>query len=229
MAYPTDLDDFTTVENGNTITAAMFNTPSLAIEALEAEVGVDGTAAESLRYKCDNFFVAATHVFFAQATPPTGWTTDSAHKDNVLACKSDAGTYSTVGADKGSFTYTGMTNAAEAAHTHTGPSHSHSHSHKWYDSQAGATEDDKDGAGTSLQTIGTQAKNNLAFYIPNISIGSVAAGVSAPNTDMYTDTDATAGGTGNTGAGVSHNHTITHDGTDRPKATVGVIATYTGA
>ena len=207
MAYPTDLDDFTTVANGNTITAAMFNTPNLAVEALEAEVGIDGTAAESLRYKCDNFFVAATHVFFAQATPPTGWTTDTAHKDNVLACKSDSGTYSTVGADKGSFTYTGLTNAAEAAHTH-------SHSHKWYDYTAAGTVD-TDGAGTSVAS-GQQKTATVGHFV----VSSVQTDF-CPDQDHYTDTNAATG--------TSHNHTITHDGTDRPKATVGVIATYTGA
>ena len=164
MAYPTDLDDFTTVANGNTITAAMFNTPNLAVEALEAEVGIDGTAAESLRYKCDNFFVAATHVFFAQATPPVGWTTDAAHKDNVLACKADSGVYSVVGADKGSFT---ITTANMPAHTHTVPQGS-----------------------------------------------TLAAGDYVQRAVASTSTTATSSSTGG------------GDGLYRPKATVGVIATW---
>ena len=220
MAYPTDLDDFTTVANGNTITAAMFNTPNLAVEALEAEVGIDGTAAESLRYKCDNFFVAATHVFFAQATPPTGWTTDSAHKDNVLACKSDSGTYSTIGADKGSFTYTGMTNGntvAEAAHTHTGPSHNH----QWYDYRTPSQADQSYNTGGSAVTFAGTAAAGYGMNVDNASVAKASE-------DYYT----TLAGTGATSGGSSHVHggsTITHDGTDRPKATVGVIATYTGA
>ena len=89
MTYPATLDVYTTVGDGDTIVKGMFNDPNDGVEKLQIEVGIDGTVAESLKYKCDNFFVAATHAFFAQATPPTGWTIDTAHKDNVLACKAD--------------------------------------------------------------------------------------------------------------------------------------------
>ena len=209
MAYPTDLDDFTTVANGNTITAAMFNTPNLAIEFLEVEVGIDGTAAESLRYKCDNFFVAATHVFFAQATPPVGWTTDAAHKDNVLACKSDSGTYSTIGANKGSWTYTGFT---KDAHTHTGPSHNH----QWYDNIAYPTADVSYDSSGDPTALGTDT-------VASTGIHTDAASAKKINRDLYT----TLAGTGASGAQSAAG--ITHSGADRPYATVGVIATYTGA
>jgi hypothetical protein len=191
VAYPTDLDDFTTVENGNTITAAMFNTPNLATEFLQVEVGIDGTSAESLRYKCDNFFVAATHVFFAQATPPTGWTTDTAHKDNVLACKSDAGTYSTIGADKGNWTYAGFT--ADA------------HAHQWH-----ATNQSWQSNGSSTIAL----YHNYTSAVGLIVHVAGATGYRTAN-NLYTKNSSASG--------------VTHDGADRPLATVGVIATYTGA
>jgi len=139
---------------------------------------------------------AGTKMFFAQATAPTGWTTDAAHKDNVLACKSDSGTYSTVGANKGSFTYTGMTNAAEA-----------SHNHKWYDFVDTANADSFNSGGSNIAFTGAAGKTGHGPIVV------AAASHDGPGVDMYTN------------AGTSHNHVITHDGTDRPKATVGIIAT----
>lgn len=42
--FPTSIDSYTTRSDGNTITAAMFNDPQDAIEALEAKVGADSSA-----------------------------------------------------------------------------------------------------------------------------------------------------------------------------------------
>jgi len=206
VTFPTTLDSFADRSSGDTISEDHMNDVQDAIELLEAKVGINTSlVTASIDYKVNKFFIAATHLFFAQATPPVGWTIDSAHKDNVLACKSDSGTYSTVGADKGSFTYTGMTNAAEAAHTH-------SHSHLWYDYK-GTGAGDTDGSQTALTSVAT--KTNSSFYHLEINRGTTAWG---PDEDLNTDTNAAAG--------TSHNHVITHDGTDRPKATVGVIATW---
>ena len=133
-----------------------------------------------------------------------GYLRDASVTDKVIALKGGA-TYVTAGATAGLWAISGLSSVAAATHTH-------SHSHKWYDRVANSGSDDLDGAGTSLQTIGTASKDNGAYYIPNISIGSVAAGISAAGDDMYTDTNAAAGG--------AHSHTITHDGTSRIAAAV---------
>jgi hypothetical protein len=185
MTYPATLDVYTTVNNGDTITAGMFNDPNDGIEKLMIEVGIDGTTAESLKYKCDNFFVAATHIFFAQATPPTGWTIDTAHKDNVLACKADSGDYSVVGANKGSWTT--------------------AHNHQWYDYV--------DDASRSYNSAGSV--DAIATVSDRGGIRAVAQGagnVDVLDSDMYTA-----------------NQYVGEDSGWRPYATVGVIATYTGA
>ena len=218
VTFPTTLDSFTDRNSGDTISEDHMNDVQDAIELLEAKVGINTSAVDtSLDYKVNNFFVeSTTKIFFSQATPPTGWTTDTSSKDNVLATKADSGTYSVVGADKGSFTYTGMTNGnvvAEAAHTHTGPSHFH----QWYDYKSGATD-------ATWQVTG--GVTNIASNGTNLGIQAGAD--NTVNNDYYTSST----GTGATGAGSSHVHagsTITHNGTDRPKATVGIIATYTGA
>ena len=136
-----------------------------------------------------------------------GYLRDSGVTDKVIALKGGA-TYVTAGVTAGSWTISGLTSVAAATHTH-------SHSHKWYDRVANAASDDLDGAGTSLQTIGNAIKDNTAYFIPNISIGSVAAGFQAPADDMYTDTNAAAGG--------AHSHTISQDGTARIAAAVVIL------
>ena len=143
-------------------------------------------------------FASGVKMFFSQASAPTGWTLDATSKDNVLATKADAGTYSVIGANKGSWTYTGFT---KDAHTHTGPEHTH----QWYDVVAvnGTGEIDVSGGADA----GTwQSDGSTLEQITD-------------NGDWYTKN----AGTGATGA--QSDAAITHSGADRPYATVGIIAT----
>lgn len=201
MTYPATLDVYTTVENGNTITAAMFNSPNDGIEKLMIEVGKDTPAAGSLRYKCDHFFIAATHIFFAQATPPTGWTIDTAHKDNVLACKSDSGDYSVIGPNKGQYGW------SQPNHVHTGPSHNH----RW--SYNGLYTYNISGSGVAFGSYTTKSTNLM------LTRGVTDGDGWYRNSEILYTNNA---GSGNTGGNATIN-------TYRPYATVGVIATYSGA
>jgi hypothetical protein len=92
MAYPATIETFTPVDDGDTIIKNMFNPSYSVIEELEAIVGVNGSAVESLKYKCDNFFIKTgniNYMWFWMATPPTGWTYYGL-SDNVLAIKGGA-------------------------------------------------------------------------------------------------------------------------------------------
>ena len=122
-----------------------------------------------------------------------GWTIDATVTDRVLAFKGGAGLYNA----------NGGTNAGEAwanlkAHTHT-MSHTHSHNHKVYDFQG--VDDD----GRYYTTLGANTMADLS----NTSYSSarqiaVQYTAGAPNrivgADMYSSLDATAAGTGATGA-----------------------------
>ena len=134
-----------------------------------------------------------------------GYLRDSGVTDKVIALKGGA-TYVTAGVTAGSWTISGLSATNESSHTH-------SHAHKWYD--ANAAGDDADGAGTNLQTIANRSKGVLEFFIPNVGDGTVASGLYAPATDMYTDTNAAAGS--------AHTHPISHNGTSRPLAAVVIL------
>ena len=201
MTYPATLDVYTTVNDGDTILKGMFNDPNDGIEKLMIEVGVDGTSAESLKYKCDNFFIAATHVFFAQATPPIGWTIDTAHKDNVLACKSDSGNYSAIGANKGTWT--------QPSHIHTIAAHNH----KWLNVGIQSY----DSAGTSYVTLNSNLTGDASGLIVIVTQDGTGW---RTNNSLYTQSvNINSGETGSNATTNSY----------RPYATVGIIATYTGA
>ena len=122
-----------------------------------------------------------------------GWTIDATVTDRVLALKGADGLYNANGG-----TNAGETWANLKAHTHTGPSHSHSHNHKIYDWT------DNDTAGKYYNSAGT------ATSIPNspgwgdkmhlaILQGS-ETNVKVAGADWYGALDATAAGTGATGA-----------------------------
>ena len=194
VTFPTTLDSFTDRNSGDTISEDHMNDVQDAIELLEAKVGINTSAVTaSIDYKVNKFFVAATHVFFAQATPPTGWTIDTAHKDNVLACKADSGVYSVVGADKGSFA---IVTANIQAHAHT-ITHTHNGSISVNDSVS-------TGLRAPVANAGTRTN------CQNIVTGSA---------------DGSYGTTGGTNTANSGNAGGA-DGLYRPKATVGVIATW---
>lgn len=203
--FPTSLDSFTDRNSGDTISEDHMNDVQDAIEFLEAKVGITSSGVDtSLDYKVNNFFVEnTTKIWFYQATPPTGWTTDSSSKDNVLATKSDTGTYSAIGVDKGSYTYTGFT---KDAHIHAMELHTHT-----LDSEAAAT--------TLTETV------QVGFEGAGTRIAGYTAGGSTSITRLSRTTGNQAAGN----VGPQSDAGITSDGTDRPKATVGVIATFTGA
>jgi len=108
MAFPTTLDsDFgTLVDSTDYPQAAHVNTLRRAVEGLEAKVGINSSAVtSSLDYKCNNFFVPATKLYFYADSPPTGWTTGGV-ADSVLAVKGGSQAYGTTGGTgvgKGSF------------------------------------------------------------------------------------------------------------------------------
>ena len=123
-----------------------------------------------------------------------GWTIDATVTDRVLALKGAGGLYNANGG-----TVAGESWANLNAHTHTGPSHSHSHNHRVYDFQ-GVADD-----GRYYTTSGADTMADL----PNTAYDSarqiaVQYTAGSPNrivgADMYSALDATAGGTGATGA-----------------------------
>jgi hypothetical protein len=119
----------------------------------------------------------------------SGWAIDAGVSDKVMALKGGS-IYVTGGATAGSWTISGLTNAADATHTHTGPSHSHT----------GTADASASGlllvAGSTDYDLGPSHTHSLTIAVS---------------------------GTGNTGSGTSHNHTISHDGSTRPAAAVGTL------
>ena len=122
-----------------------------------------------------------------------GWTIDATVTDRVLALKGAGGLYNANGG-----TNAGETWANLKAHTHTGPSHSHSHNHKiydWTDNDTAGKYYTSGGVATSIpNSPGWGAKQHLAIIQANIS------GMTVAGADWYSAIDATAAGTGATGA-----------------------------
>ena len=138
-----------------------------------------------------------------------GYARDSGVTDKVIALKGGA-TYVAGGATAGSWTIGGITAANESTHTHTGPSHTHT---------VDIWASDKTGTVLSEATnfyIRMQDSNSENDWVGSASVNSVSKG--------KRETTA-ADGTGATGAGVAHTHTITQDGTARIAAAV-VILVY---
>ncbi len=134
-------------------------------------------------------FPSGTRMLFDQDAAPAGWTRNTDDNDRMVRIVSGAR------ADAGSWTISGLTNAAEAAHTHSGPSHSH-----------------------VLTTSGTAV--NIDTNPPNsiIDDGGLMGIASLTGAEVFNRLTKTtnAQGTGNTGAGVSHNHVISSDAVWRP-------------
>lgn len=220
-SYPTSLDDFfgSPTANGETITAAMFNDPWDAIDALEEKVGITSSADDtSLDYKVNNFFVENTRrLYFYENTAPTGWTYYSTVNDCVLALKGGSDAYNVTA---GNGTGYGTSWANLKAHVHGLNSHVHSgpsHNHQWYNYVSGATYDQVyDSSGNAM---------NIAIVTESGGAVRVETGSApGPDQDWYT---ANAG-TGNTGA-ASGNTEAQNTSDARPYAAVGILATYTGA
>ena len=129
-----------------------------------------------------------------------GYARDSGVTDKVIALKGGS-TYTTGGATAGSWTIGGITSANESAHTHSTPAHIH-----------------------PLATSGTVSSKTADSYIATDGatdhLRSLAAG--AATFDKLTK-NTTSSGSGTSGAGSAHNHTITQDGTARLYAAVCIL------
>jgi hypothetical protein len=207
MAYPSTIDNFTTVNNGDTITDAMFNTPNAAIEALEAKVGVNSSSVDtSLDYKVNNFFVENIRkLYFYENTAPTGWLYESSVTDKVLAVKGGSQAYNTTGGNvAGTWTQPNHTLTTPQIPSHSHPSTiapgsgAHTHDKSMRLSVNGSPSDDPVAAGGS--SGGTMTTTSDGIHIHTITPG-------------------------NTGGGGAHNHGTTY----RPYAALGIIAKYTGS
>ena len=120
-----------------------------------------------------------------------GWTIDSSVTDRVIALKGGTGLYNRTGGGVAGETWANL-----KAHTHTGPSHSHSHNHQIYDYNSGQDSRYYNAAGsaTDLPNTAYNTANQIAV------IKSSDGNFYVLGDDAYSATDATAGGTGNTGA-----------------------------
>jgi hypothetical protein len=127
-----------------------------------------------------------------------GWAIDSSVTDKVLALKGGS-TYVTGGATAGSWTVSGLTNAAEAAHVHAVSV-----------SLAKTNLTNKD-------STGNQPVFNTAPGAGLVQTDGVLAGGAET---LYQPLDYVSG---NSGAGSSHNHVISSDATWRIAASVGTL------
>jgi len=121
-----------------------------------------------------------------------GWTIDATVTDRVIALKGAGGLYNANGG-----TNAGETWANLKAHTHTGPSHSHSHNHQVYNASDNDTYGqyyNSGGSATNISYWNWGDENHLAVVTGTVTS---VKGVSA---DRYSAIDATAAGTGATGA-----------------------------
>jgi hypothetical protein len=120
-----------------------------------------------------------------------GWAIDTSVTDRVIALKGGSDLYDRTGGGVAGETWANL-----KAHVHTGPSHSHSHNHKWYNYT------DADHVDESFDSGGSD-KNIQSGSTKNSSYGHIARSTSdsdGPLEDFWTNDDATAGGTANTGA-----------------------------
>lgn len=136
-------------------------------------------------------FPAGTRVLFDQDAAPLGWTRNTDDDDRVVRIVSGAR------ADGGSWDISGLTNAAEAAHTHSTPNHVH-----------------------TMADNGTQKDETLSWP-PTAAIvrygGNLRPLPGGVDTSRAIVADYTqSGGSGTSGAGASHNHAISSDGNWRP-------------
>lgn len=117
MAYPTDLDSFTTKTTGQTIDASHINALQSVIAILENRVGITG----------DEPIIATTKMLVYADTAPANWTIDDTLND-ALVFITDSKVGSQTGGiphSTGSWTVSGLTNNNESSHTHQVAAHSH--------------------------------------------------------------------------------------------------------
>ena len=207
--FPTTLDNFTNnVDNVDTIIAQDINDLNDAVENLQTKVGIDNSAVStSIDYILKNKIWPIGSVFTAVvATSPATllgfgtWSqiaggkvligqTDGDADFNVAEETGGAKTATLTTTELPAHAHTGSSLGSEAAHVHAGPSHSH-----------GVTDP------THTHGIPNGSDITSAGYAANTSqhdtgdITSVAAS---------TGISIQAGGTGNTGAGSSHTHSLT--------------------
>jgi len=135
---------------------------------------------------------ADSKVWFYRNTVCDGWKLDSSVTDRVLVLKGGTGLYNANGG-----TVAGETWSNLKAHTHTGPSHSHSHNHQIYNFIAAGTTSQYYNSGGTATNLGN-AGYSAGYHIAQLN--SAGDPDRIVNADMYSATDATAGGTGATGA-----------------------------
>lgn len=133
-------------------------------------------------------FASGVRMVFDQDAAPTGWTRDTSYNDKVIRIVSGAR------ADAGSWTISGLTNATEAAHTHATPNHVHPF----------AT---SSGSALNTNLVATQVSAGLVMF------GDRTGG--SGTVDRLTN-DTTNSGSGTSGAGSAHGHTISAGSAWRP-------------
>jgi len=139
------------------------------------------------------FFPSGISIVFFQASCPSGWTqnTNTIYNDRVMMITSGAG-----GGYGGSWAISGLTNAGVVDHNHSTPSHAH-----------------------NIATNGTiieQSTGSGGVVIKRTGILQQPPYVAGSNTyNIAGDYTETSGG-GTSGAGGSHNHTISQDALWRP-------------
>ena len=133
-------------------------------------------------------------------TAMDGWAIDSSSAtDRVVALKGGS-TYTTGGANAGSWTISGISNTSSGAHTH-------SHNHVWYYYNGDTSDDITYDAYGNMVTLPLDTKTNPRrhIWLDQTASNSIAT--------TYTSNDATA-------ASTLHTHTASHAGTWRISAAV---------
>ena len=136
-----------------------------------------------------------------------GYARDSGVTDKVIALKGGS-TYTSGGATSGSWTITGLSSGNESAHTHAGPSHNH----KWYVTTGSANDDQSYNSAGNAQDFASSTVTGIKMRVDTTSGGKITA-------DQYTNKT----GTGNTGGGTSHSHSVAHNGSSRIAAAVCIL------
>ncbi|MBU0598968.1 hypothetical protein KKF61_08360 [Patescibacteria group bacterium] len=116
--FPTSLDSYSTKVSGNTIAEGHINDPQDAIEALEAKVGINGSAVATSHDYLLKCFVQGDWILSTVTTARTGWTNVSATYSNKFI-RINATPLTTGGADTHTTPSHTLTTAEMPAHTHT--------------------------------------------------------------------------------------------------------------
>ena len=133
-------------------------------------------------------FASGTRMVFDNDAAPTGWTRDATQNDKVIRVVTGAR------ADAGSWTISGLTNAAEAAHTHSTPNHVHPFA--------------------TVSRGGVISDTYREAYVAGGEVRAASGSIGAIENVLQDDT--TNSGSGTSGGGSSHNHVISAGSSWRP-------------